>query len=127
MTPKGLLAKLCSLDFVFSLSALPSQCLLALAPAPAPVCPCKHKSAVCADKAMCPSGGRAHRRDISRELWGRRWEGRGDCLIAGTRRHRLGDLARPQGPVAVGGDRERQPGWKKLLFEKCRKRAGQER
>lgn len=42
MTPEGLLAKVCSLDFVFSPSALPSPCLLALAPAPAPVCPCKH-------------------------------------------------------------------------------------
>lgn len=75
MTPEGLLAKVCSLDFVFSPTALPSQRLLALAPAPAPVCPCKHKSAVCADKAMRPSGGRAYRRDISRELWGRRLGG----------------------------------------------------
>lgn len=76
MTPEGLLATVCSLDFVFSpSSALPSQRLLALAPAPAPVCPCKHKSAVCADKAMRRRGGRACRRDISRELWGRRLGG----------------------------------------------------
>lgn len=113
MTPKGLLAKVCSLDFVFSLSALPSQRLLALAPAPAPVCPCKHKSAVCADKAMRRSGGRACRRDISRELWGRLLGGQRRLSDSRARRHRLGDLAGPQGPVAVGGDWERQPGWKK--------------
>lgn len=51
------------------------------------------------------------------------WEGRGDCLIAGTRRHRLGDLAGPQGPVAVGGDRERRPGWKKSAVGEGRKQA----
>lgn len=88
MTPKGLLAKFCSLDFVFSPSALPSQHLLALAPAPAPVCPCKHKSAVCADKAMRRSGGRAYRRDISRELWGQ-WLG-GQRPLSDSR-----DLASP--------------------------------
>lgn len=88
MTPKGLLAKLCSLDSVFSLSVLPSQHLLALAPAPAPVCPCKHKSAVCADKAVRRSGGRAYRRDISRELWGQ-WLG-GQRPLSDSR-----DLASP--------------------------------
>ena len=115
MTPEVLLAKVCSLDFVFSPSALPSQCLLALAPAPAPVCPCKHKSAVCADKALRRSvGAGLAQGTFPGNSGGGGWEGRGDCLIAGTRRHRLGDLAGSQGPVAVGGDWERRLGWKKF-------------
>lgn len=73
--PTGLACKSLFSGLCVSPSALPSPRLLALAPAPTPVCPCKHKSTVCADKAVRPRGGRACRRDISRELWGRRLGG----------------------------------------------------
>lgn len=70
-------------------------------------------SCVCRQKPCVAVGAGPAEGTFPGNSGGGGWEGRGDCLIAGTRRHRLGDLAGPQGPAAVGGDWERRPGWKK--------------
>lgn len=123
VTPKGLLAKVCSLDFVFPRLLYPPLASW-LRPQRQPLSVPANTSQLCAQTKPCvPVGAGPAEGTFPGNSGGGGWEGRGDCLIAGTRRHRLGDLAGPQGPVAVGGDQERQPGWKKSAVGEGRKQA----
>lgn len=127
MTPKGLLAKVCSLDFVFPRLLYPPRASW-LWPQRQPLSVPANTSQLCAQTKPCvPVGAGPAEGTFPGNSGGGGWEGRGDCLIAGARRHRLGDLAGPQGPVAVGGGQERQPGWKKSAVGEGRKQAGRER
>lgn len=126
MTPEGLLAKVCSLDFVFSPRLLCPPRASWLWPQRQPLSVPANTSQLCVQTKPCIAVGAGPTEGtFPGNSGGGGWGGRGDCLIAGTRRHRLGDLAGSQGPVAVGGDWRGGQAGRNLLFEKCRKRSAE--